>query len=273
MPEPLSSLLGFLGGAFRREAPVTGDGSIEGACGARVAGNPRLSAAEQVDIYREQFWLRHIDSLREDYPGSQALLGEDGFKAFCRAYLGAHPPKAPSLRDLGADIVAFSRRYEGFPQGRRAVALDMVRYEHAFIDLFDGADPPPLDAGKLQSLPEEAWETARIALHPLLVRMRVEYPVHKLRLAAMAGEPLVVPEGPSPVYLALYRRDLRIQFEELDPIAFDLLEALARGEALVPACARITADLDAAQVSELEPKIGAWFQQWAARGFIADVIP
>jgi hypothetical protein len=262
--------MSFLAGALRREAPIAGDASIEPACAARVAGNDRLSPAEQADLYRRQFWLRHIDSLREDYPGVLSIVGEGAFEAFCRAYLTAHPPRSPSLRDLGADIAAFAEGYQAFPEDRRAAALEMIRYENSFVDLFDGAEPPPLEARVLQELPPEAWETARIKLHPLLVRHRVVYPVHRMRLAAKAGHEVAVEPASSPIHLVLYRgRDLRVMFEELEPLAFELLGALADGEALVPACGRLAEK--AGEAEELQAKVGTWFQRWAAAGWIVGV--
>src|SRR5689334_17295103 len=101
MPAPLEELQGFLEQAFRRHEPIVSDESAAAACGAHVRGNDRLTPAEQTDIYRRQFWLRHIESLQEDYIGLAHVLGEDGFDAFCHAYLDAHPPRTPSLRDLG----------------------------------------------------------------------------------------------------------------------------------------------------------------------------
>jgi len=40
----------------------------------RLTGNDRLSPVEQLEIYREQFWLRHTASLVEDFPGIGGIL-------------------------------------------------------------------------------------------------------------------------------------------------------------------------------------------------------
>ncbi len=274
MPPPpdLDALMGFLGEAVRLSAPVTEDAALAQRCAVHVTGNGRLSPAEQVEIYRRQYWLRHVGSLAEDYPGLEYLIGEDAFDAFCRAYLAAHPPSSPSLRDLGHAIVGFAERYPHFPEGTRAAAIEMVRYEHAFVDLFDGEDAPPLDPQKLASLPPEAWEKARIALHPLLVRLRVEHPVHKLRLAARSGEaPLPAKPERAPAALVLYRHDDLIRFEELEPAAFDLLDALARGEPLAVACEEVARSLPPAAAEALGAQVGPWFQQWTRRRWLVDI--
>ena len=269
---PLVEVQTFLADVFRRLEPVADDAPLAEVCARHVAGSDRLSPAEQVDIYRRQFWLRHIDSLREDHPGLCYILGDDGFEAFCRAYLSAHPPRTPSLRELGADVAAFAEGWEGFDPQRRALAVEMARYELAFVDVFDGADVPPLDPQKLAALPDEAWETARIVLHPLMARMRFDYPVHRLRYAIREGKQPELPAA-EPTRVVLFRRDLVIHYEELQPLAHELLEALAAGEALVGAMNRLAAAAGPAAEAELQASVGDWFRQWAAWGWIVDVQP
>jgi hypothetical protein len=287
-PAGLAELQRFLAGALRREEPIATDPALAGATRVYVAGNDRLTPAEQADLYREQFWLRHVESLTEDYPGLRALLGSDVFDALLHAYLVAYPPRTPSLRDLGADLVRFAERWEGFAAGhgaepgsagrspivspaRRSIALEMIRYEQAFIDLFDGPEPPPLDAGKLQSLPADAWERARIVLHPLLARLRLEHPLHLYRLAAAEADEAPPFPAAAPVSLVLYRRDNVVRYDEVEPEALALLDALAAGETLVGACDRVAATLDPAAADALGGKVGSWFQRWTANRWIVDI--
>lgn len=273
-PPELHELQGFLASALRREEEIADDASVSATARKYVAGNDRVPPEEQADIYRRQFWLRHHEALSQDYQGFIKLVGDEVFDALLHAYLNAYPPRTPSLRDLGAALVPFAERWDGFPAELRGPALDLLRYEHAFIDLFDGAEPPPLDPQKLASLPEDAWERARIVLHPLLARLRLEYPVHRYRLAVFFGESDTPPPPPerAPVCLALYRRDFGIHFEELEPTAFALLEALAAGEPLVSACDRLAATLDEAAAEALQNDVGTWFQRWTALRWIVDVV-
>jgi Putative DNA-binding domain len=268
LPE-LDEAMAYLSGAFRRAEPIEEDADATRLARVFVTGNDRLLPEEQVDIYRRQYWLRHVDSLLEDYPGLAHLLGEDGFEAFAKAYLAAHPPEHPSLRDLGHAIVPFSRG-SAFPEALREVCLDMLRYEHAFIDLFDGPEPPALTQEKLASIPEGAWDTARIVLHPLLARLAVAYPVHDIRRAAKAGEADVAVEAKA-CRLVLYRREGLVHCDELDPTPFELLDRLARGESLVVACGALAERLDAEGQAKLEADVGRWFPAWTASKWIVDV--
>jgi hypothetical protein len=275
VPAALAALQAFLAEALRGETPIPEDAALAEAARAHVAGNDRLTPAEQADIYRGQFWMRHFDALAEDYPGLRALAGEAVFEALVHAYLGAHPPRTPSLRDLGADLVPFAEGWAGFDPGRRDAALEMLRYEQCFIDLFDGAEPPPLDAAKLQALSEDAWTRARVVLHPLLGRLRLQHPMHLYRLAAVAAAEAGGDSPPfparSPVSLVLYRRDRIIQYDEVEPEALALLDALAAGEPLAAACDRVAASLSPDAAEALGAKVGPWFQAWTAKRWIVDV--
>jgi hypothetical protein len=268
----LDALQGFLAGTFQRGEPVVGDPALEGDVARVVRGNDRLTPAEQVDIYRRQFWLRHIDSLREDHPGLGWLLGEDAFEAMCTRYLAAHPPRTPSLRELGADLVRFLATDPALPEALREIAVEMARYELCMVEVFDAAEVAPVAADKLASLPADAWESARVVIHPALQRMHLRWPVHRLRYQVREGKAPPMPEAPAPCHLALFRQELTIRFEELDALAFQLLEALASGEALVPAMSRLAA-AHPERAADMEASVGGWFQSWAAWGWIVDVEP
>ncbi|WP_157906733.1 DNA-binding domain-containing protein [Sorangium cellulosum] len=286
-PAGLAALMRQLTRMFTAGAPLPDDAELAGLCREHVAGSERLAPAEQADIYRRQFWLRHRDALREDYPALAHVLGDDGFDAFARAYLAAHPPASFTLRDLGRYVADFAGAYEGFPPALRDLARDVARYEHALVDLFDGASPPPLDPAKVTGMPADGWSTARIVLHPLLALVRLDHPAHVLRSELKQGRSPALP-APRPVRLAVFRgADLTIRFEELEPPAFALLEALGRGVPLVPACEEVAAGARGAGAeasseatgagegagAALAERVGAWFQRWTSWGLIVDVVP
>ena len=69
-------------------------------------GNDRLSPVEQLEVYRQQFWLRHTSALLEDFPGLSGILGQRDWERLTESYLGAHAPTSFTLRDLGAALPA-----------------------------------------------------------------------------------------------------------------------------------------------------------------------
>ncbi len=95
----LASLQERLATLVRQTEPISDQKQSLELAEAIATGNLRMTPAEQVDVYREQFFLRHIGSLREDFPTVERLLGDDAFEAMCTAYLTAMPPTSFALRD------------------------------------------------------------------------------------------------------------------------------------------------------------------------------
>jgi hypothetical protein len=242
----------------------------------RLTGNTRLSPVEQLEIYREQFWLRHTSSLVEDFPGVGGILGQAEWEKLVESYLEAHSPRGWTLRELGRHFPEHVASQHWLPQ--RALCHDMSRLEWCFIELFDAADRPGLDFAKLASLAPGSLETGQIVLSPALALLEVSYPVADLRQQLLAARttpgapPVAIPE-PGAQQLVLYRAaDRRLYHRPVGPEAFALLAALKRGLSLLTACEQALEQ--APQHAErLQRNVGTWFQQWAKRGWIVDVVP
>src|SRR5277367_6695599 len=61
-----------------------------------IKPNDRLSSVERLEIYNQQYWYRLLDSLREDFPGLHAVLG-DRFADLCVAYLDKYASNSFTL--------------------------------------------------------------------------------------------------------------------------------------------------------------------------------
>ncbi len=243
----------------------------------RLTGNDRLRPIDQLEIYREQFWLRHTASLVEDFPGVGGILGQAHWEKLVEGYLDAHCPNSWTLRDLGRRFPAHLKSRTELPD--HALCSDMARLEWHFIELFDAADCPPLDLARLGQLPPGTLETGQVILNPALALIEVDYPVAELRqqlLARRAAGPsaadVPIPER-KPEQLVLYRaKDRRLYHHPVGPEAFALLDALRRGSALVAACEHAI-EVAPEHAERLQRNVGAWFQDWAKRGWIVDVRP
>jgi hypothetical protein len=234
-------------------------------------GSSRLSPAEQIEIYREQFWLRHIGSLIEDFPGLCGILGQNDWQRLAESYLGSVVPTSPSLRDLGQDLPRHIAGCDFLPH--RELLVDMARLEWAYIEAFDAPEAELLTAERLAAIPGDAWENARFELAPSVRLLRVAYPVSDLRRALRAAgenaEPLPLPERQS-LHLVVYRRELKLWDKAIAPLPFELLEALAAGLPLGQAATSVLARFPDAE-EELSENIGAWFQRWGKLGWISGV--
>ena len=234
-----------------------------------IAGNDRLSPAEQLEIYREQFWLRHTSSLVEDFPGLGGILGQADWERLAEQYLREVVPTSFTLRDLGNELPAVIERAAWLPH--RELCLDMARLELAYIEVFDAEDSAPLAPEQLASVPENRLGDARLVIAPSVRLLSVHYPVADLRrkLRADGEEPVAIPER-APQNLVVYRRDRSLWDMPLPGVAFAFLRALEQGLSLSAAAthAAPTPELEA----ELAEGIGGWLQEWTTKGLIRDVV-
>jgi len=278
-PAPLEELQEAMAIALQRADALVGDAAFANATVTRrVAGNLRLNPVEQLEIYREQFWFRHEGALREDFPSLVHVLGDDGFEALSRAYLARHPPRSFTLRDLGERLCDFVRAEE--PWRNDPLLGEIAELEWAFVEAFDAPDATRLDVGALATATEDDWERARLTFQPSLRRLALRHPVHELRGQVRAGEDPPRP-GPRDSWIVIYRAGLghegstadfgTLQYIEVEPQAYRLLGALAAGARLAAACEEAAAQEEAATSEELAARVGAWFQTWAAYGWISRV--
>lgn len=228
----------------------------------------RQTALERVDIYREQFWLRHLESLREDFPGTSALLAS-AWTELCTQYLAAHPPCTPSLRELGFQLPEFLATLA--PAIVSDVAVEMARLEVAYLEVFDAPDPPVLDFEQLRTLGSSDWPGVRFELSGALRLLELRFPVADLRRALRAGTAIEGDPVATVVPLAVYRRERGLFDQVLSPAAFELLRQLGAGLPLAAACDQTVLRRPEA-ASVLDAHLSEWFATWARLGWIVGVL-
>jgi hypothetical protein len=275
----LEGLQRFMVSAIQRPTPLVEDaGQLASRTSSAIAGNARLTPIEQLDIYREQFWLRHVGSLREDFPSLVHVLGDESFDELAREYLAAHPPESFTLRDLGDKLPSFVETRA--PWAGDPLLADIARLEWAFVEAFDAPDAPPFDVRTLAGGTEDAWAGARIVFQPSMRRLVLAYPAHELRGKVRAGEAAERPD-PRDSWVVIYRAGLghqgstadagTLQYIDVERLAYHLLGALAEGTPLAAACERVVAANAEVDMARIEAHIGGWFQQWGAFGWISRV--
>jgi hypothetical protein len=223
---------------------------------------------ERLEIYREQFWLRHVSNLQEDYPTFKWVVGDANFREIVEDYLRAFPPRTWNLERLGEDLPSFVEGTANLP----LLAVDAARLDWAFMEAFAAPDVAPFDDRVLAEAPEDAWPSARIAFHPSLRPLALSHPVHRLRQTIQRGE---TPERPAPEasHVIVWRdRDFHPKAVAVEAQAFELLTNLRAGVALGVACERVAnAGGESSDVTALGQSISRWFQQWTASAWLSSV--
>lgn len=262
----IDALLASMARALQQARPLSPADApeLDGA----LNGNSRQAPFARLNIYREQFWLRHLDSLREDFPGTSALLGA-AWDDLAMGYLGAHPPSTPSLRELGFQLADYLSALG--PAVVPELAVDMARVETAYLEVFDAPDEAELDGAQVSALSADQWPRVWLEFSGALRLLELNHPVADLRRELRAGRaPDDLKTARTPIWLAVYRRERDLFDRELAPEAFALLRHLAAGVPLAEACERTVRARPAAGPL-LDAHLGEWFSSWARLGWIARV--
>ena len=249
-----------------------------------IKPNDRLNSLERLEIYNRQYWFRLLDSLREDFPGLVALLGESRFYDLSVAYLTDYPSRSWTLRDLGDRMEKFLTQHPEWAGKQQALALDIARLEWAHIVAFDGEGLPPLD---LDHLLGANPAKLKLGLQPYLTLLACEYPVDDYLLAvrrraeprADASNAVSEPEKRKPVarikkpapartWLAIHRSNDSVYYKRLDPEAYLILSSLRRGSSLAAACEKAFRNRRGDE--SFPGTLQAWFAQWASFGWFCE---
>jgi hypothetical protein len=230
-------------------------------------GGRALAPADRLEIYRDQYWLRHVGNLVDDFPTLEWIVGARAFRALASRYLTAHPPRTWNLQRLGADLPAY---FETDSQwGGDRLAVDAGRLDWAFMEAFDAPDAGPLDLSPLVGAPEGAVTRARLTFRPSIRRLALEHPAHELREAVKRGDARERPTARGVRVVVWRDAAFALRVTEVDPTAFELLAELSAGTSLGPACEALARASGAPD--DLSERVGAWFQQWTANGWVSEI--
>lgn len=266
----LGELQRFVSDVVRGATLIGSDAALTAQAGALISPSPSgMAPHERLEVYREQFWLRHLNSIDEDFPTLTWVVGGPvAFRGLATGYLRACPPRTWDLQRLGIDLPSYLAGDARW--GHDPLARDAARLDWAFMEAFDAPDSPPFDPRVLASTPEDAWPGARIDLHASLRLLSLGHPVHDLREALSAGAAVERP-GAASTHLVIHRDPACfLRAVAVEPLAFELLETLRGGVPLGEACeaAARTSQRDPLEIGD---KLGGWFQQWTAGGWIRAV--
>jgi len=267
----LAAVQRFVSEAIQRTSPLVGAEGLSRVAEKLIAPSARgMRPAERLEVYREQFWLRHLPNLEEDFPTLAWVLGGSAaFRTLATQYLCACPPRTWDLQKLGANLASYVATHA--PWSDDPLARDAACIDWAFMEAFDAPDAPPFDAGTLAAVSEEEWPRARIGFHPSIRCLSLSHQVNQLRDDLKRRDACVRPP-PQDTRVVVWRtRDCSLRSAAIEPLAFELLEALRAGALLGEACEAVARVACAADPTELGPRVGAWFQEWSANAWVSAV--
>jgi len=196
-----------------------------------IAADSEATATERLDVYAGMYFFRLLDVLRDDYPNTVKLVGDDAFHNLVVDYLVAYPSDNPSLRWIGRHL---PRHLEGSELARRFPAAPaLARLEWVRGEAFDTEDAPVATADALAAASPAAWSAMRLAMQPSLRLLDLDHAVLPLWLALERGQER--PDAPAArSHVVIWRRGFRVYHRAVDAVECESLE-LARSRATLSA--------------------------------------
>lgn len=192
--------------------------------------------AHRLRIHADAYRLRLIEVLANDFPVTEAVLGEDRFDAVALGYLQAHPSTHPSLRHFGQGFADWLQHHAPRPHGLH----ELARFEWAQGEVFDGADAEAITLDAIASLPAEAWPMLRLHMQPSVRLLALSCNASALIEAHAQDRPLPALRRMAKACWLLWRVHGDVHWRRLDADEAALLRAVADGETFGQLCERAT---------------------------------
>ena len=221
-----------------------------------VLGDDRLSAEARVDIYANMYFYRIRDALKEDFPATLAVLGDDNFHNLVTGYLLGYPPTEPSISDCGRYLSDYLRDH---PLRENApFVADLAKLERAVVEVFHGPDDAALDSDSLRATPPEDWPAMKLRIHPAAQILALEWRVTELLREVEEGS-LWKPAERGAVKVLVWRRNARVFYRDLECADADALEVASRGATFAEICDVVAANAeDQDAVAAMNRMLARW---------------
>lgn len=138
-----------------------------------------LDPIARANIYNQMYYLRLLETLRNDFDCIEYFVGTTAFEQLAADYLEAHPPSHYSLRYVGRHMMTFLERYQ--PLQQYGFLTELATFEWAIISSFDAPEHSTLTMEHVQQLPPETWAELSLQLSPSVQILSCHWPIDTIR--------------------------------------------------------------------------------------------
>ena len=252
---------------IRHQRGPQGHLQLSAAAALHFQGSARLKPAEQIHLYRRQFWLRHTSSLIADSPGLTHHLGQKRWEKLVEDFLTKRAPDSRFLGKLGRLLPPFIGK--NLKANDCQLCVELAELEWSYQQIFDEADRMPFDFTRLNHLDESEWLQLGFEVNPALRLLQQSYPLANYRRALLKKENPSLPQA-AQRFLVVYRRDERLWDREVSAPCFFFLKALKEGLNLSQACETVV-NLDPSFEQVLENELARYFEAFGRLEWLTNV--
>ena len=221
-------------------------------------GKNNAEAPKRFSVYRNNVVVSLMEAMESVYPSVRALLGDDNFDLFSRAFIAKYPPTSPMMQYYGEGFGDF---LEGIPAlSESSFLADLARLERKWLDAYHAADAPALKPEQLGGFSPEETLSITFNKHPACSIVRSEYAVFDLfdaRNELPSGD---IDFQQSQIVL-ITRPELSVMLAHLSPAQATFFETLSDGGNLgtaIGSAMETSADFNPSETIALALETGAF---------------
>ena len=232
-----------------------------------IKPNSKLTSFQRLEIYNQQYWYRLIDSLREDFPGLQAYLGEEVFELVVTGYLETHKSSSYTLRNLGAGLANFLLSKQLPTKSKSKVGSQIAAFEWAEVIAFDEEFVEPITQKDIE---KPGFINTSLRLQPYISVLKLDYAVDSfiakakdtdIRESLRDEKKLLTPEKRL-TYCVVHRVDNVVHYKRIDSLAFELLQIFKSGCSINALGERLSSFTNNYEDAQIAAQISNNFSLW-----------
>lgn len=212
--------------------------------------------------------MRLVEVLERDFPALHRAMGSDAFSRMGRAYLAAFPSQHRSVRWLGSHLQTFLRSEQPFSD--QPWLSELAVFEWALSTAFDAANGTVIGVDTIAALPPDAWPAMRVAFHPSVQRLDLQWNVAALRQCVDQGRAFERPvRDKAPLPWLVWRSRLEPHYHSLALDEAWAIDAAQVGSNFEDICEGLCRWLE---IPDVAPRAAGLLKGWITGGLISQVL-
>ncbi len=214
---------------------------------------------ERMRVYAGGYLTRIYSALEEVFEATHQVLGDAVFHALAEDYARQFPSQDYNLSFAGRHLPEYLRSW------KRAEALpflaDLALLEWRVCEAFHAFEQPAMNPAQLSAIAPDAYDHLQLFFQPSVSVVASAWPILDIWQARkVPRETININLIDRPQRVLIYRRDVQVVCEPINPAQQVLLGTLLQEKTLGDACGQLPNE-EAAAVSD-------WFSYWMSLGLI-----
>ena len=204
--------------------------------GQYLTHNPRLTAEQQITIYRDSVMGGMTSALSQIYPVCNKLVGDDFFEFMASQFIYRSESLSPDLGDYGEHFADFISHFK--PATELVYLADVARLEWAWHQAFHAEDNDALNIEELSQLDAEQQTRLIFKLPPGNSLIHSDFPINKIWEVNQddftGNEAINLDDGS--VMLLVWRQDFTMRIDSISEDQWLFLSAIKNNQSFVDIC-------------------------------------